>query len=90
MAGHLRIAHARVLGSGQRFMQTLALASGLAAKKLALAKLRPQLEPRLEKKGLDWKTFEPVLNAVTIGLVYEFTMTRLHDFTVKENGMSSR
>ena len=46
------------------FLEKLASASEPMAKKLAIARLRPRLEPKLQKQGLDWADAVPVLDAV--------------------------
>ena len=38
----------------EAFLQSLAHSMGPAAKKFLVAKLRPKLEPQLEKQGLQW------------------------------------
>ena len=44
---------------------SLAHATGLPAKKWAVAKLRPVLEPALQKDNLTWADVVPVLDAVS-------------------------
>jgi predicted protein tyrosine phosphatase len=46
------------------FLENLANASGLAAKKLAIMHLKPPLEPHLAKHGLEWADVVPVLEEV--------------------------
>ena len=49
------------------FLERLAESMGPAAKKIALAKLRPRLEPLLEKQGLEWADVVPALEEVRSG-----------------------
>ena len=49
------------------FFERLAKSMGPAAKKIALAKLRPRLEPLLEKLGLEWADVVPALEEVRSG-----------------------
>ena len=49
------------------FFEGLAKSMGPAAKKIALAKLRPRLEPLLEKQGLEWADVVPALEEVRSG-----------------------
>ena len=51
----------------EAFLQSLAQSMGPAAKKIALAKLRPRLEPLLEKQGLEWADVAPALEEVRSG-----------------------
>merc|ERR1719337_539475 len=46
------------------FFEGLAKSMGPAAKKIALAKLRSKLEPRLKKQGLEWADVAPALEEV--------------------------
>ena len=48
----------------EAFIKVVLAASGPAAKKLLMAKLRPVLEPILERSGLRWRDVIPVIDAV--------------------------
>ena len=49
------------------FLERLAESMGPAAKKIALAKLRPRLELRLKKQSLEWADVAPALEEVRSG-----------------------
>ena len=49
------------------FFEGLAKSMGPAAKKIALAKLRSKLEPRLKKRGMEWADVAPALEEVRSG-----------------------
>ena len=50
------------------FLERLAKSMGPAAKKLALARLRPKLEPALKKQGLQWSDATPLLKEARRGV----------------------
>merc|ERR1719506_3282421 len=52
------------LADPEAFLQSLAHSMGPAAKKLLVAKLRPKLEPHLDKQGLQWDDVVPALELV--------------------------
>merc|ERR1719163_2654110 len=46
------------------FFERLIASAGPVAKKLAMAKLRPMLEPHVTKRGLAWEDVLPILDTV--------------------------
>ena len=46
------------------FFERVIASAGPAAKKLAMAKLRPVLEPHVKKQGLAWADVLPILDTV--------------------------
>ena len=47
-----------------QFVQELATASTPVARKWALAKARPRIEPELKKQGLAWEDVLPILETI--------------------------
>ena len=48
----------------EAFMRELATASAPAARKWALAKARPRIEPALKRHGLAWEDVLPILETI--------------------------
>ena len=55
------------LADPKAFLESLANSMGPAAKKIAIAKLRPKLEPYLKKNGLTFEDVVPALEQVRVG-----------------------
>ena len=52
------------MGDPAQFFARLVSSAGPAAKKLAMAKLRPVLEPHVKRQGLAWEDVLPILDTV--------------------------
>eukprot|EP01045_Picozoa_sp_COSAG04_P011113 COSAG04_NODE_707_length_10916_cov_5.167052_2_plen_767_part_00 len=55
----------RMLEDPEAFLQTLVASAGPYAKRLALSKLRPAIEPHLAKQGLQWEDVLPAIDMIS-------------------------
>ena len=67
----------------------LASASVILAKQIAIAKLRPKLEPSLKEKGLVWEDALLVLDAITIELLQQCVKEESPEPIMKELAKAS-